>query len=101
MVAVCLGFLLSFCSTEEKAELKKEKIELTEEKAKESYSVGYQFGQNLKKMQTDLDGELLSAGIQDALSGKESRLTDEEMRAALANLQEKSIAAMQASLKEQ
>ncbi|UCF03320.1 MAG: FKBP-type peptidyl-prolyl cis-trans isomerase [Deltaproteobacteria bacterium] len=94
VVAVGLGLLLSSCSTEEK-------IELKDDKAKESYSVGYQFGENLKKMKTDLDAEVLSAAIQDALSGKESRLSDEEMRAAVASLQERTVAAMQASRKEQ
>jgi FKBP-type peptidyl-prolyl cis-trans isomerase FklB len=94
ILAVSLAMLLSFCTPEKK-------IELKDDKAKESYSVGYQFGQNLKKMQTDLDAEVLSAAIQDALSGKEARLSEEEMHAAVANLREKSIAAMQASIKEQ
>lgn len=93
MVAVGLALLLSFCTPEKK-------IELKDDKAKESYSVGYQFGQNLKKLETDLDAEVLSAAIRDALSGKESRLTDEEMRAAVASLQERTVAAMQASIKE-
>jgi FKBP-type peptidyl-prolyl cis-trans isomerase len=93
MVAVGLALLLSFCTPEKK-------IELKDDKAKESYSVGYQFGQNLKKLETDLDAEVLSAAIRDALSGKESRLSDEEMRAAVASLQEKTVAAMQASIKE-
>jgi FKBP-type peptidyl-prolyl cis-trans isomerase FklB len=94
VAAVSLALLLSFCTTEEK-------IELKDDKAKESYSVGYQFGQNLKKMETDLDAEILSAAIQDGLSGKESRLSDEEMRAAVAKLREKTVAAMHASIKEQ
>jgi FKBP-type peptidyl-prolyl cis-trans isomerase FklB len=94
MVAVGLGLLLSFCAPEKKMELKNDK-------AKESYSVGYQFGQNLKKMEADLDAEVLAAAIRDGLSGKESRLSDEEMRAALTNLREKTVAAMQASMKEQ
>ena len=92
MVAVGLALILSFCTPE--------KIELKDDKAKESYSVGYQFGQNLKKLETDLDAEVLSAAIRDALSGKESRLTDEEMRAAVASLQERTVAVMQASIKE-
>jgi FKBP-type peptidyl-prolyl cis-trans isomerase len=94
ILAVSLALLLSFCTTEEK-------IELKDDKAKESYSVGYQFGQNLKKMEADLDAKILSAAIQDALSGKESRLSDEEMRAAVASLQQRTVAAMQASMKEQ
>jgi FKBP-type peptidyl-prolyl cis-trans isomerase len=51
-------------------------------------------------LETDLDAEVLSAAIRDALSGKESRLTDEEMLAAVASLQERTVAAMQASIKE-
>jgi FKBP-type peptidyl-prolyl cis-trans isomerase len=94
ILAVSLALLLSFCTSEEK-------IELKDDKAKESYSVGYQFGQNLKKMETDLDAEVLTAAIRDGLSGKESRLSDEEMRAAVASLRERTVAAMQASVKEQ
>jgi FKBP-type peptidyl-prolyl cis-trans isomerase len=94
ILAFSLALLLSFCTPEKK-------IELKDDKAKESYSVGYQFGQNLKKMETDLDANVLSAAIRDALSGKESRLSDEEMRAVLANLREKTVASMQASIKEQ
>jgi len=94
ILAVSLALLLSFCTSEEK-------IELKDDKAKESYSVGYQFGQNLKKMETDLDAKVLTAAIRDGLSGKESRLSDEEMRAAVASLQDRAVAAMQASRKEQ
>ena len=101
MIAVCLGLLLSFCSTQEKAELKEQQVELKDEKAKESYSVGYQFGQSLKRMQTDLDPEVLSAAMQDALKGRKPRLNHEEMRAAVDKVREKSMAAMQASLKKQ
>ena len=94
IVIISLGLTLSFCA-------KEEKIELKDDKAKESYSVGYQFGQNLKKLEADLDPEVLSAAIRDGLSGKESRLSEEEMRAALASLREKTVAAMQASAQEQ
>ena len=93
-LTVSLALLLSFCTPQKK-------IELKDDKAKESYSVGYQFGQNLKKMQADLDAEVLSKGIEDALSGKESRLSEEEMGTSLSNLRQKSVTAMQAALKEQ
>ena len=93
-LAVSLALLLSFCTPQKK-------IELKDDKAKESYSVGYQFGQNLKKMQADLDAEVLSKGIEDALSGKESRLSEEEMGTSLSNLRQKSVTAMQAALKQQ
>jgi FKBP-type peptidyl-prolyl cis-trans isomerase FklB len=94
VVAASIALLLSFCTPEKKVELK-------DDKSKESYSVGYQFGQNLKKMHADLDADVLSAGIEDALSGKESRLSQEEMGSSLSNLRQKSMAAVQEALKEQ
>ena len=93
ILSVSMALLLSFCTPQKK-------IELKDDKAKESYSVGYQFGQNLKKMETDLDVDVLSAAIEDGLSGKESRLSEEEMRSALTKLREKTVASMQASMKE-
>jgi FKBP-type peptidyl-prolyl cis-trans isomerase len=94
VLAASIALLLSFCTPEKKTELK-------DDKAKESYSVGYQFGQNLKKMKADLDAKVLSEGIEDALSGKESRLTEEEMGASLSNLRQRSVTAMQEELKAQ
>ena len=95
VVAVSMALLLPFCTPEKK------KVELKDDKSKESYSVGYQFGQNLKKMKADLDAEVLSEGIEDALSGKESRLTEEEMGSSLSNLRQRSMTAMQEELKAQ
>ena len=95
ILAVGLALLLSTCTPPEK------KIELKDEKAKASYSVGYQFGQNLKKMHADLDAEVLSKGLEDALSGKESLLSEEEMGSSLSDLRQKSMAAVQQELKEQ
>ena len=95
ILAISLALLLSSCTPPEK------KIELKDDKAKESYSVGYQFGQNLKKMHADLDAQVLGKGIEDALSGKESLLSEEEMGSSLSNLRQKSMAAVQQELKEQ
>ena len=94
ILAVGLALLLSTCTPPEK------KIELKDEKAKASYSVGYQFGQNLKKMHADLDAGVLSKGLEDALSGKESLLSEEEMGSSLSDLRQKSMAAVQQELKE-
>ena len=94
VIAISLALLFSSCTPEKK-------IELKDDKAKESYSVGYQFGQNLKKMHADLDAEVLSKGIEDAISGKESLLSEEEMGSSLSNLRQKSMAAVQQELKEQ
>jgi FKBP-type peptidyl-prolyl cis-trans isomerase len=59
---------------------------LKDEKAKNSYAVGVDTGYRLKGMQVDLDAELVARGVKDALSGDETLLTDEELKAVLAAL---------------
>ena len=78
-----------------------EKIELKEQKDKESYSLGYQFGQNLKSQGVDLNLDVYTSGIRDALGGKESQMPPEEIRATIMSLQQKLMAAQQKALTEQ
>jgi len=78
-----------------------EKIELKEQKDKESYSLGYQFGQNLKSQGVDLNLDVYTTGIRDALGGKESQMPPEEIRATIMSLQQRFTAAQQKALTEQ
>ncbi len=66
-IILSLGFLFTplFCFGGEKLELK-------DQKDKESYSLGYQFGQNLKAQGLDINLEVYNSGIQDALGGNET-----------------------------
>ena len=89
-----IGFLFSICSAGEK-------IELKEQKDKGSYSLGYQFGQSLKVQGVDINLEVYASGIRDALGGKESQMTSEEIRATITSLQQRLMAAQQKALKEQ
>ncbi len=77
------------------------KLELKDQKEKESYSLGYQFGKNLKFQETEIDFEVYMSGLRDALEGKESRLTQEEIRSTINNLQKRLADAQQKHLKEQ
>src|SRR4030067_2185483 len=83
-----IGFLFSICSAGEK-------IELKEQKDKGSYSLGYQFGQSLKVQGVDINLEVYASGIRDALGGKESQMTSEEIRATITSLQQILIYAQQ------
>ncbi len=56
---------------------------LQDPKAKYSYAVGLQWGNNLKGQSLLLDAELVSRGLKDALTGAKSLLTEAEMKAAL------------------
>ena len=93
-VILSIAFLFGVCHAQEKLELK-------DQKAKESYSLGYQFGHNLKAQGVDLDLDIYTSGIKDALGGKEPRMSQEDIRAAITGLQQRVQAARQKALKEQ
>ena len=83
-----LGFLFNICFAAEKLELK-------DQKDKESYSLGYQFGQSLKAQGVDINLEVYKSGIQDALGGKDPTLSKEEMQKTVLELQKRLMAARQ------
>jgi FKBP-type peptidyl-prolyl cis-trans isomerase FklB len=89
-----LGLFISPCRAEEKPQA-------LDPKYKESYSLGYQFGDNLKKQKLDVNTEVLVEAIGDALAGKDPRLSAEEMRATLADMRQKVVSAQQQALQEQ
>jgi len=66
-----------------------EKLELKDPKDKESYSLGYQFGENLKKQGMEINLEVYTSGIRDSLGGKEPLLSTEEIRASIKGIQQR------------
>jgi len=52
-----------------------------------SYSIGADLGRSFQAQGIDLDAEQLIRGLRDALAGRELALSDEEMRAAMTELQ--------------
>lgn len=86
IVGICLFASLSFA---------KEQTSLTGQKAKESYSLGYQFGQYLKEQGLEIDLKLYTSAIKDALGDKKPRLTKDEIRQTIAELQKRVAAAEQ------
>jgi FKBP-type peptidyl-prolyl cis-trans isomerase len=69
MVTIVLGIfmLASVCQADERPPLKDLKV-------KESYSLGYDFGSNLKQQEIDVDIDVLLAAVRDALEGKKGAL---------------------------
>jgi FKBP-type peptidyl-prolyl cis-trans isomerase FklB len=88
-----IGLLFSYCFAGESPELK-------DQKDKESYSLGYQFGQGLKAQGLDLNLEVYTSGIRDALGGKNPYLSQEEMKKTLSDFQQRIMAARQKESKE-
>lgn len=88
-----ITFLFNFCFAAEKPELK-------DQNNKESYSLGYQFGQSLKYQGLDINLEAYNSGIRDALGGSKPQLSQEEIRQTVAELQKRFIAAREKEIKE-
>jgi FKBP-type peptidyl-prolyl cis-trans isomerase len=76
-----------------------EKLELKDQKDKESYSLGYQFGQSLKLQGLDINLEVYTSGMRDALGGTKAPLSQEEMQKTVAELQQRLMAARQKEIK--
>jgi FKBP-type peptidyl-prolyl cis-trans isomerase FklB len=60
---------------------------LTTPKEKHSYALGVNIGTGLGKQGLDVDPALVAKGLQDALAGKKTLLTQDEVQAQLAELQ--------------
>jgi FKBP-type peptidyl-prolyl cis-trans isomerase FklB len=88
-----IAFLFSVCHAQEKLELK-------DQKDKESYSLGYQFGQSLKSQGVDINLDIYASGIRDALGEKEPKMSREDIRGTITGLQQRLQAARQKELKE-
>lgn len=72
---------------------------LKDENEKLSYSYGFQIGESLKHNEVTVSPKVLMQGLQDALSGTQPLMTQEEMRATLQKLQDKMRAAKYAERK--
>jgi FKBP-type peptidyl-prolyl cis-trans isomerase FklB len=77
-----------------------EKPALKDTKDRESYSLGYQFGEHLKAQKVDIDLDLYVSGIRDALGGATPKLSQNEIRATVAEFQKRLSAARQKEIKE-
>jgi len=50
-----------------------EPVELKDQNAKANYSIGYQIGGDFRRQGVEITPEVLISGVEDALSGAESR----------------------------
>jgi FKBP-type peptidyl-prolyl cis-trans isomerase len=83
-----IGLLFAFCFGGETLELK-------DRKDKESYSLGYQFGQNLKSQGVEINLDVYTSALKDALAGAAPRLSKEEIHKTITELRERVAAAHQ------
>ena len=69
-----------------------EKMVLKNQKDKMSYIIGMDIGNNLKKQSIDVDPNILSKGIKDALAGGKPLLTEQEISETMAAFQKEMMA---------
>lgn len=63
--------------------------DITSEKGKLSYSVGWDIGKDIERRSTEFDVESVIAAIRDVVAGRDPQVTGEEMQTLLAALQQK------------
>lgn len=66
-----------------------EQTPFLDQKSKDSYSLGYEFGFNIKRLGVELNREILLAAVRDALDGKQPVLEPEEMQKNINQLQKR------------
>lgn len=76
-----------------------DKANLSNDKQKYSYIIGSNIGRQMKNDGIDLDSTTFLSGLNDGLAGKESPLTQEEVRAVMTKLQASLQAAHEAKSK--
>ena len=76
-----------------------DEMDLSDEKTRINYSVGYQIGGDFKRQGIEIDPEMLVKGIQDGLAGKATLMTPEEMNQALVDLKKRITADQQKAQK--
>jgi len=88
-----VSLLFSVCFADEKLELK-------DQKDKESYSLGYRFGESLKAQHLELNLKAYTSGIKDSLEKKSPLLSQDEINKIISEVQARTMAARQRELKE-
>ena len=69
---------------------------LASDDAKVNYAVGWQLGGDNKRQNVPLEPDALLAGVRDSLESKEPRVSEQDQRQVLAQVQQKRMAAEQA-----
>jgi FKBP-type peptidyl-prolyl cis-trans isomerase FklB len=78
-----------------------EPVRLKDENDRVNYSYGFQIGDNLKRQGVKVDQDVLMKGIQDALSGGEPLMTQQEIHQTLVEFNRRSAAAKRAQKQQQ
>jgi len=73
---------------------KKAEVKLDTDEQKLSYVIGQQIGKQFQQQRLEIDVSVLGASISEAMAGKESKMTSDEMQKVFMSMQEKMMAKM-------
>jgi len=77
-----------------------DKVDLGDQTARDSYALGYQFGDTLRQRNLNVSQDSLAAGIKDALSNAQPQMSAEDISATLLDLNKRVLAARQLKRKQ-
>ena len=80
--SLALSLTLTGCLGGEK------EVSIKTDEQKYSYAIGYQFAQNLKGQNVNIDAAALSQAVKDVLAGKEGRITEQQMQMSMQKMYE-------------
>jgi len=69
-----------------------ENLVLKNQKDRASYIIGMEIGKTFKKQSIDIDADILTRGIKDAISGEKPLLTEQEIQETMAAFQKEAMA---------
>ena len=81
------------------AQASAEEIVLKNQKDKVSYGLGMEVGKNLKRQSIDVNPDILTRGIKDAISGDKALMTDQEIQESLTAFQKERRAMQEEEMK--
>lgn len=82
MIALVICLIAPLCQAESETPPK-------DEKGRESYSLGYDFGARIRKQGVEVDSDILIAAVKSGLAGKDPSMAPNEMNSTLRELRKK------------
>jgi FKBP-type peptidyl-prolyl cis-trans isomerase FklB len=90
VAALILGLTAGIASAEDN------KVELKDQKDKNSYALGANIADSLKRQGLELNADILAAAVKDILAGQPTAMTEQEIEDTLVALQKEMLSKMQA-----
>ncbi len=96
LISICALFICSLAVSASAAEL-----DLTNKEQRQSYAIGINFGENLKRQGIEIEPESFLVGVKDVLTGAKKKLTEAELTQVINELSQELRAKQTTQISEQ